>query len=523
LGATTSKGFTSGQLYSTTTYQTGDLTRVELPSNNLSNWNFAGLNLTDASFDHSTLTGTDFSGATIAGAGFSETTFEGLTAEQIYATASYQNHELPGIGLDRNNLTGWNFSGQNLAGSFFYESNLTNANLEGANLSHARFSNTTLTNANLSNADVHGADLSNTTGRGFTATQLLATASYQAKDLSGIFLRSNNLSGWDFVGIDLTSATFSNSILAGTDFTDAVIRGADFGTTTNTGFTAEQLYSTASYQQRDLFGVKLFGNNLAGWNFVGQNVTNGYFARTTLTGADFTGADTRGVSSHNFGDVIDTNLIRPDGMIVGLDLTANQALVIRDYDGFEDPFNPLDPVAVTIQDHLSMDATSILELHFEADHWDSVISFEERIAVDLDGTLKLDFAADVNLTNQLGRTLKLFDWTGVTPNGLFAIESPYVWDLSELYTTGEVTLAEIPALPGDYDFDGDVDGRDLLAWQRGESPNPFSASDRAAWQANYGDSVSALAGVVSIPEPSAFSLALVAGLWAVNSSRKRRP
>lgn len=32
--------------------------------------------------------------------------------------------------------------------------------------------------------------------------------------------------------------------------------------------------------------------------------------------------------------------------------------------------------------------------------------------------------------------------------------------------------------------DGDVDGRDFLVWQRGESP--ASAGDLADWQANYG-------------------------------------
>ena len=39
---------------------------------------------------------------------------------------------------------------------------------------------------------------------------------------------------------------------------------------------------------------------------------------------------------------------------------------------------------------------------------------------------------------------------------------------------------------GDFDFDGDVDGADLLLWQRGGSPNPLGASDLAAWEANFG-------------------------------------
>jgi hypothetical protein len=61
----------------------------------------------------------------------------------------------------------------------------------------------------------------------------------------------------------------------------------------------------------------------------------------------------------------------------------------------------------------------------------------------LDGTLELRFTADVNLASQLGRTFDLFDWTGVNPTGSFAVFSPYTWNLSNLYTTGEVTLTAI--------------------------------------------------------------------------------
>src|SRR5262245_11289429 len=81
---------------------------------------------------------------------------------------------------------------------------------------------------------------------------------------------------------------------------------------------------------------------------------------------------------------------------------------------------------------------------FEADAWDSTISFAPGISVTLGGTLELTFADDVNLASQLGRTFDLFDWTGVSPTAAFAVVSPYRWDLSNLYTTGEVTLTAIP-------------------------------------------------------------------------------
>jgi hypothetical protein len=59
--------------------------------------------------------------------------------------------------------------------------------------------------------------------------------------------------------------------------------------------------------------------------------------------------------------------------------------------------------------------------------------------------------------------------------------------------------------PGDFDSDGDVDGRDFLVWQR----NP-SVGDLADWQANYG--AGTFGAVTSIPEPTSFmvgSLAVV--------------
>jgi hypothetical protein len=62
----------------------------------------------------------------------------------------------------------------------------------------------------------------------------------------------------------------------------------------------------------------------------------------------------------------------------------------------------------------------------------------------LGGTLELTFADDVNLASQVGRTFDLFNWTGVNPTGAFAVSSPFAWDLSNLYTTGQVTLTAIP-------------------------------------------------------------------------------
>ena len=128
-----------------------------------------------------------------------------------------------------------------------------------------------------------------------------------------------------------------------------------------------------------------------------------------------------------------SNLIQSDGHIAGLDLTAGALLIVRGYDG-----NPPPPLPIGVDQHLAMDATGTLRLVFDADPWDSTISFAPGIPVALGGTLELTFAPGVNVATQSGRTIDLFDWTGVTPTGTFTVSSPYTWNLTNLYTTGEV-------------------------------------------------------------------------------------
>ncbi len=69
-----------------------------------------------------------------------------------------------------------------------------------------------------------------------------------------------------------------------------------------------------------------------------------------------------------------------------------------------------------------------------------------------------------------------------------------------------------PAPSADFDNDGDVDGRDYLVWQRGDSVPPLSASGLANWQAQYGSQVI----IAAVPEPTAMAWAIgavIAGLF----------
>jgi hypothetical protein len=68
-----------------------------------------------------------------------------------------------------------------------------------------------------------------------------------------------------------------------------------------------------------------------------------------------------------------------------------------------------------------------------------------------------------------------------------------------------------PGLAGDFDEDGDVDGRDFLLWQR----NP-SIGNLADWQENYG-TVPELGASVAVPEPTAAALALLVAIMGLTS------
>jgi hypothetical protein len=86
-----------------------------------------------------------------------------------------------------------------------------------------------------------------------------------------------------------------------------------------------------------------------------------------------------------------------------------------------------------------------------------------------------------------------------------------LWDPYDVYLA-KVTLDIEEPLSGDFDGDGDVDGRDFLIWQRGASPNSLSPEDLSDWQAHFGE-MSQLS-IAAIPEPSAVILVGMAVLFA---------
>ena len=242
-----------------------DLTQAYLIGSNINGANFSGTSLSNADLTNANLTSTCFNSATLAnatltgaavtGAAFESTTSSGFTAQQLYSTASYKAGDLHGMYISFDNLTGWDFHGQNLTSDYLRYSTLTNANVTGA--------------------AIVGVDFIGVTG--FTAQMLSSTASYGAKDLHGISLPQINLTGCDFSGFNLTKTDFESATVTNANFTGATVAQACFVTTN--GFTAQQLYSTASYKAGDLHGIWLQVDDLTGWDFHGQNLTGAGFFR----------------------------------------------------------------------------------------------------------------------------------------------------------------------------------------------------------------------------------------------------
>ena len=132
----------------------------------------------------------------------------------------------------------------------------------------------------------------------------------------------------------------------------------------------------------------------------------------------------------------------------------------------------------------------------------------------LDGTL------DVSLTGgfspAVGNTFTILTTASDGVLGEFEqlmLPGGFQWEVDYLPSSVVLRVAGLGA-SGDFDGDGDVDGRDFLIWQR--NPGVGSLAD---WQASFSSSLEATS--TAVPEPSAMLL-LIAGLMGtVRRSRVR--
>jgi hypothetical protein len=75
--------------------------------------------------------------------------------------------------------------------------------------------------------------------------------------------------------------------------------------------------------------------------------------------------------------------------------------------------------------------------------------FNPQATVAIGGMLELIFDEAVSPSDAIGQTFDLFDWPIAPTNGTFDVvtDPRHVWDLSNLYTTGEVQLVSVVPEP----------------------------------------------------------------------------
>ncbi|MCA9167147.1 MAG: pentapeptide repeat-containing protein [Planctomycetales bacterium] len=122
----------------------------------------------------------------------------------------------------------------------------------------------------------------------------LAYADFRNADLSGARFSESILVRANFQDADAADTSFQAANMLGANWENSRITGAMLAGTA--GFTAENLYSTASYRERMLGEINLSGANLQSWDFSGQDLTGATFDSAKLSGAVFEDAVITGAS-----------------------------------------------------------------------------------------------------------------------------------------------------------------------------------------------------------------------------------
>ncbi len=240
----------------------------------------------------------------------------------------------------------------------------------------------------------------------------------------------------------------TGAILTDADFTDAILTEADLSSSsgdsgslapTNTPMAS----GTTTLTRANLTGANLARANLSHSNLLETNFTNANLMGADLSSASFTtaelgGADLRGAVGASLDDAFFTrNTILPDGSILGLNLAADQSLIIR---------NSTADIPIWISQEMTLDPRASLHVLVDDQAWNSTILFAPDTAVSRAGILVLDLAPGVPLDSLAGTSFQLFDWSGVNPSGEFQIDAKhgYLWDTSGLYTSGVVSFVSVP-------------------------------------------------------------------------------
>ncbi len=210
------------------------------------------------------------------------------------------------------------------------------------------------------------------------------------------------------------------------------------------------------------------------------------------------------IAGANDNDTAVTNATR-----VAYDKSTGYLYIVDQDTGFFEDIYVFDPASGTI-------------IYHELRPFDVGIFNEDTLMVftrgDIDGSGVLDYNDILTLKDAIADPT-----LGGTVTAALGGES---YDL-----TGDMTLTAADLMElvdgilgtalGDFDLDGDVDGRDFLAWQRGFGL--FDASDLTDWQLNYGfNNMAPLSAGLVVPEPGTLALAGLAMVCGTLIGRRRK-
>jgi hypothetical protein len=158
-------------------------------------------------------------------------------------------------------------------------------------------------------------------------------------------------------------------------------------------------------------------------------------------------------------------------------------------------------------------STSLATLQIELS---SATSFD-KLAVT--GNMMLGGVLDVRLTGGYvpygQRSFDILDWGGSLTGEFEAIVLPalggtLVWDTSQLYTTGVLSVVG-PNLAGDFNGDGFNNAADYVVWRKGLGTT-YTQNDYDLWRAHFGQAAGSGSGATAsaaVPEPATLVLLLV--------------
>ena len=125
----------------------------------------------------------------------------------------------------------------------------------------------------------------------------------------------------------------------------------------------------------------------------------------------------------------------------------------------------------------------------------------------------------------------------VVLSGVLADGAPFSFNLNSASSSNAsyfdllATVTVSLVLPGDFNNDGQVDAADYVVWRKASAsnirlpgdvtPGAVTPADYITWRSNYGPAAAASALPAAVPEPMAWQIAVLGGLWLLRQTRLR--